>query len=471
MNRRDFLLGAAVASGAFGAARAGLAQSPAEVSVAVAYDRPSPAVPADFIGLSYESALLVNADYFSPDNHSVTGLLRTLGANGVLRIGGNTSERTFWRIPPAVPIPQGATYVITPAAIDALAALMRALDWRLIYGLNLARGTPEAAAEEAEYVARAVGPHLAAFQISNEPDGFGKWSAVRPANYDVQALIAEWRPFYAAIRARVPDAKFAGPAVAGETAWIAPFADATRDSLVMLTRHYYSDGPARAAHINLPKLLRSAHQVDPILADMGALSRRYALPYRIAETNSIFAEGHPGVSDTFGSGLWGLELMFQIAQAGGGGINFHTGDAKAYTPIGASEGGRHLARPLYYGMLMFKEAASGGAAPLPAQRGPTDVNFAAYAMRARDGALRVCLINKDPMKDTRVRIDAGRRFASAAVTRMTASAVGATSGVMLGGAAVDDFGGWNPKPAGALQPGSEIVVEVPAKSAALVSCS
>src|SRR5215207_4463369 len=362
MNRRDVLLRAA-ALGVLDVSRLGLAQGAAEITATVAYERPGPAVPFDFIGLSYESALLVNADYFSLDNRSVHGLLRTLWPNGVLRIGGNTSERTFWRDAPAAP-PQGAIYVITPAAINALAALMRSLDWQLIYGLNLARGTPQAAADEAEYVARAVGRHLLAFQISNEPDGFGKWSAVRPQSYDVAAFIAEWRPFHAAIRARLPDAKFAGPAVAGDGGWIAPFADATRESLVMLTRHYYSDGPARAPHINLPKLLRSAHQVDPILAEMGVLSRKYGLPYRIAETNSIFAEGHPGVSDTFGSSLWGLELMFQIAQAGGGGINFHTGDAKAYTPIGTSEGGRHLARPLYYGMLMFKEAASGGAASL-----------------------------------------------------------------------------------------------------------
>lgn len=470
MNRRDFLMRAAAASGAFGAARLGLAQSSAETVVTIAYDRPGSLVATDFIGLSYESALLVNADYFSPDNRSVTGLLRGLGPNGVLRIGGNTSERTFWRTPPAVSLQQGATYVITPAAIDALAALMRALDWRLIYGLNLARGTPEAAADEAEYVARAVGPHLAAFQISNEPDGFGQWSAVRPPGYDVHAFIAEWRPFYAAIRARLPDAKFAGPAVAGDGGWIVPFADATRDSLVMLTRHYYSDGPARAAHINLPKLLRSAPQIDPILADMGALSRKYALPYRIAETNSIFAEGHPGVSDTFGSALWGAELMFQIAQAAGGGINFHTGDAKAYTPIGASEGGRHLARPLYYGMLMFKEAVSGGAAPVPTQAGATDVNVAAYAMRAHEDSLRLCLINKDLSKDTRVRIDAGRRFRAASITRLTASAVDATTGVMLGGAAVDDFGGWTPKPPETLRPDPDMVVDVPTASAALVSC-
>ena len=43
--------------------------------------------------------------------------------------------------------------------------------------------------------------------------------------------------------------------------------------------------------------------------------------------------------------------MFQVAEAGGGGVNFHTGDAKAYTPIGPGVDGQHIARPLYYGML------------------------------------------------------------------------------------------------------------------------
>jgi hypothetical protein len=203
---------------------------------------------------------------------------------------------------------------------------------------------------------------------------------------------------------------------------------------------------------------------------MSTLSAKYGLPYRIAETNSIFAEGHPGVSDTFGSALWGLELMFQIAQAGGGGINFHAGDAKAYTPIGAGEDGRHVPRPLYYGMLMFKEAVRGAAAPVPAQRGAAEINLAAYAMRTRNDSLRVCLINKDVSQAARVRIDAGRRFASTSVMRLTAPAMDATTGVTLGGRAVADFGAWAAKPSEPLQMDLDIVVDVPAASAALVAC-
>lgn len=92
----------------------------------------------------------------------------------------------------------------------------------------------------------------------------------------------------------------------------------------------------------------------------------YGLPYRIAEANSVYNEGQPGVSDTVGAALWGLELMFEAAAAGTAGVNFHAGvhnlrpgDDKAYTPIGRSARGRHRARPLYYDMLMFVQAARG----------------------------------------------------------------------------------------------------------------
>ena len=191
--------------------------------------------------------MLASPEHLSPGNLSVIGFLRGLGPGGVLRLGGNSSERTVWR---DTGDRSGVeTLVITPAAIDALAALLNTLDWRLIYGLNLARGKPEAAAEEAAYVGRAAGPRLLAFQIGNEPDGFGRWSGVRPQSYDFDAFLAEWQQFHAAIRARLPTAPFAGPDIAGEQRWIRPFIEAADDGLVLVTRHYYADGPAaRAAH-------------------------------------------------------------------------------------------------------------------------------------------------------------------------------------------------------------------------------
>jgi hypothetical protein len=467
VNRRNFLQGLVSfltmpASGPIGAGRS------VNASVAIGYDQPGRAISDNFIGLSYESGVLASPKYLSPGNLSVLGLLRGLGGGGVLRIGGNSSEDTLWRAPGDRDKDKG--FVITPAAIDALAALLDALDWRLIYGLNLARGSPEAAAEEAAYVARAAGTRLLAFEIGNEPDGFGSWRGVRPPTYDIGAFLADWQRFRTAIIARLPGARFAGPAIANQQQWVRPFIEAAGDSLVLITRHYYADGPAHAPHLSLARLLSAARNVEPILMEMRSITESYGLPFRIEETNSIYLEGQPGLSDTFAAALWGLELMFQVAEAGGEGVNFHTGDAKAYTPIGLGPSGRHVARPLYYGMLMFKEATR-GAALVPARLAAPGLNMAAYATRVPDGPLNVCLINKDIENRARVEIGAGRQFASTSLLRLTAPSARARTDVKLGGSAVDDFGHWSSGPLEVFPWRRDSFVEIPAASAVMVRLS
>jgi hypothetical protein len=388
MNRRRFLLGLA-GGGAALVRRASAQDAPAMVRLVVGYEDAGRTIARDFVGLSYESAIVAANDFFTADNRTLLRLLRTLGRQGVLRIGGNTSERTLWRTQDG-PAPR-KNFVITPSAIDRLGGFLRALGWRLIYGLNLATGTPDEAAAEAAYVARATGPQLLAFQIGNEPDGFGRWSGVRPKTYDTAAFLNEWRQFHAAIRAAVPDARFAGPDVTG-TGWIAPFADAAPAGVVILTRHYYADGPASNPAVTLGRLMRSAGQIAPVLADMAAIGTAHRLPWRIAETNSVYAGGRPGVSDTLGAALWGAELMCQIAAAGGAGVNFHAGEDKIYTPISHGHGGGLTARPLYYGMLIFAQAPGN---LVSARLDPGGTTLAAYAVRAADGTLRLVLINKE----------------------------------------------------------------------------
>jgi hypothetical protein len=315
-------------------------------------------------------------------------------------------------------------------------------------------------------VARAVGPLLLAFQIGNEPDGFGLWSGVRLKTYDLCAFLDEWRRFHAAIRAAVPDARFAGPDVAAETEWIAPFADVAATDLVTLTRHYYADGPASNPAVTLGKLMRSAGQIAPVLTEMAAIGTAHQLPWRIAETNSVYAGGRPGVSDTLGAALWGAELMFQIAAVGGAGVNFHAGEDKIYTPISHGRGGGLTARPLYYGMLMFAQASGD---LMPARLDSGGAALAAYAVRAADGTLRLVVINKDA-RAIPARIEPGRRFAKGEVWRLTAPALDATVGVRFGGAAVDDYGGWVPVARESAQfDDGVIVLDMPGASAAVVT--
>jgi hypothetical protein len=463
MDRRRFLLSLA-GGGAALVGRASAQNRPAMARIAVDYEAAGRTIARDFIGLSYESAVVAANDFFTADNRTLLRLLRTLGPQGVLRIGGNTSERTLWRTQDT-----GApsdNFVVTPFAIDRLAGFLRALGWRLIYGLNLAAGTPEAAAAEAAYVARAAGPLLLAFQIGNEPDGFGRWSGLRPKTYDVTAFLNEWQRFQVAIRAAVPDACFAGPDVAAETGWIAPFADAAPAGLVMLTRHYYADGPASNPAVTLGKLMRSAGQIVPVLAEMAAIGTAHRLPWRIAETNSVYAGGRPGVSDTLGAALWGTELMFQIAAAGGAGVNFHAGEDKIYTPISHGRDGGLTARALYYGMLMFAQAPGD---LVPARLDSDSVLLAAYAVRAANGALRLVVINKDVRAAT-ARIEPGRRFANGEASRLAAPALDATAGVRFGGAVMDEYGGWAPVAREGVQfDGGAIVLDMPGASAALIT--
>jgi hypothetical protein len=472
MDRRRFLTGAAAAAVGLIAPETSRNQSNIHPRLAVSYEDPGQAIALGFVGLSYESAILAGGDYFKPDNASALGLIRSLGENGVIRIGGNTSERTVWGADAKSVGP--ARFVITPANIDKLAVALRVLGWKLIYGLNLARGSPAEVADEAEYVANAVGVNLLAFQMGIEPDGFGRWTGVRSASYDISGYLAEWRTFHAAIRARVPSAPFAGPDVSGATDWVAAFAQAMPEGLVLLTHHYYADGPAGAPHVSLQKLLWSSRQLSLLLERLAQYSRTYRLPFRITETNSVYDEGQPGVSDTFGAALWGLEFMFQVAAAGAAGVNFHGGvhnrrasDDKAYTPI-ARSGDRYRARPLYYSMLMFAQAARG--ALVAAHLAPDISGLKTFAVRAPDGTLRLCLINQNITRNHRLTIDFGRKFAVASMLRLVGPSIDATAGVRLGDARVDEFGRWAPRIDEEVHLTShETVVDVPAASAALVS--
>ena len=469
MERRRFLMGVASAAALLGG-RTTFAAGACVARLSVAYEDPGLPIGPDFIGLSYESALIAAKSYFAPTNRSLIGLIRRLGSNGVLRIGGNTSERTVFSQDGQPPPPEA--HLIEAADIDRLAAALQQLQWRLIYGLNLARGTPQAAAAEAAYVLRAVGPRLLAFQIGNEPDGFGRWSAVRPSNYDFKAFMSEWQPFHEAIRARVPEAPFAGPDVAAETEWVPAFARAAPAGLVLLTRHYYADGPASDPRVTLANLLQSGPQVEPILATLQRTASQFGKPYRIAETNSVYQGGRPGVSDTLGAALWGLELMFQVVGAGGAGINFHAGDDKVYTPIAGPGTAPHRVQPLYYGMLLFALAARGVLLPARLDAVAPDQGATAglkgFATRD-DATLRITLINKNPARGFCVQIDPGARFRQSSVLRLLGPSVDARAGVTLGGAAVDAFGGWEPELIPVTLATRAFECNLPAASAALIT--
>src|SRR5580658_6108906 len=282
MKRRQFLSSASAAAASCLSphllhAQSGAPGADAPISGTLSVDESTTLVtiPQDFIGLSYESAQLANPAFFSAENTALIALLRELSDQGVLRLGGGTSEFTAFTTeaaPASAPFdsvgPDNSKNVksdtpITPKSLRNLRAFLDATNWRCLYGLNLGRGPVERAAEEAFHVQEILGPRLIAFQLGNEPDAWR--NRYRPATWTYADYWKEWATAHAVVLARVPDAKFAGPDVSNKMAYVTGFAEDAKKSapdVVMLTSHYYAMGPAGAPGMTIDRLLSPDPKLD-----------------------------------------------------------------------------------------------------------------------------------------------------------------------------------------------------------------
>src|SRR5262249_46640520 len=96
-------------------------------------------IPPDFIGLGYETSTVGRPGLLSPTNTGYIQLVKTLGKQGVIRIGGNTSDYAFYAPQgqaASVPENQGGS-VINDAVLRDLGGFLDKTGWRLIWGLNL----------------------------------------------------------------------------------------------------------------------------------------------------------------------------------------------------------------------------------------------------------------------------------------------------------------------------------------------
>jgi len=482
MNRRDFMRLSAAACAALHVPRA-LAEDTASIRVTLRPDRLGNKIAADFTGLSYESAQLGNPNFFSGDNAGLIGFARRLGGQGILRIGGNTSEYCYWAPDPAkISAPQTPTVVnpdqghkapppvnITPQAVRNLKDFLDATGWNLIYGLNMGTGTAEDAAAEAAYVNDVAGSKLVAFQLCNEPDLFFR-NGIRKADYDAAQFNDEWKHYYDAIKARVPNAPFAGPDTAYNNSWLVPFAQRFKKEARFLSQHYYAEGPPTDPNMTIERLLRPNPNLQKEFEGMQKTLHETGLPFRLAETNSCYSGGKPGVSDTFASALWAADLMYQLATAGGMGINFHGGGYGWYTPIAGTRDEGFLARPIYYGMLLFAEAGAGQLIETQLEGADKAPLLTAYALRSNNRSLKAAIFNKNQDRRVRLTLNAGQPIQRATALRLHAPRVDDTTDVTFGGAPVGANGDWSAarEETHQAQDGS-IAFDLPAASAALIT--
>ena len=138
MNRRRFITVAALATGALAGIPAWAQENATKVRLSFG-TAATTAVPVDYLGFSCETAQLADPTFFAADNRELVSLFKALTPEGILRLGGNSSEFCWWKTgaadqPPELPesahradnwMPHSFT-AIEPVAVDRLAGFLKA---------------------------------------------------------------------------------------------------------------------------------------------------------------------------------------------------------------------------------------------------------------------------------------------------------------------------------------------------------
>ncbi len=389
------------------------------------------ALPKHFIGLSYEMTEITSASYFSPNNTTLIQLIKNLG-DGVLRIGASGVDLTYWTNGPRSST--SPNNFITTSDIDRFAAFDKQIEWPVIFGLNLAHYDPGTAAKEATYVSNKLGSNLMDFEIGNEPDTYEE-AKYRSPGYNYSKFEVQFDTYVKAIRGVVPGAPVSGPDISHNTNWCTSFAAGEKNTSKLLTAHHYGMNPYNNPSIG--ELLASETPLQGLCQQLEAAASANGMLYRIAECNSAYSGGVPGISNAYASALWGLDMMWAIVSHGGGGVNFHGGDNAIYTPIALVDGS-YIARPLYYGMMAFEAGARGNIITVnPDTHG---LNIKAYATIAADSSLWLTVINKTVTNSVTLQVNAGRTISKFDVQRLQGPALNATYGISFAGSIIGQDG-------------------------------
>ena len=357
----------------------------------------SSTVSPDFLGFSYEKTILTDGSYFTASNLTLVNLYKNLGS-GMIRIGGNRVENTKWSNGSRGTSEDNNT--VFTSDVDRYKSFDDAVGWRTMWGLNFGTINIQDNADEANYTNKKLGTMIQSFAIGNEPD-FISYSGYRPKDYTYEAYRNEYKKYSDQLLKLVPGIKLSG-SESVVPYWQIQFAKDFSSRINMLTGHYYVQGPAGDKSVSITKLLIP----DPKLVDEVTTcleqARKINVPYRLSETNTVTGGGQNKISNAHASALWGTNFLFYLAQSGVSGVNFHGGNGLPYTPIDKVDG-QMVARPLYYGMLLFHLGQPKQFLKNNLQTQSDKYN--SYYFDRTDGKKGIILINKDDGNNISVSIN------------------------------------------------------------------
>ncbi len=446
-------------------------------------------LPSGYLGVSFEFRGLeeyAGSDPAALDQPFLT-LVRNLapGQGPVLRIGGDSTDWTWWPVP-GMRQPGGVKYDLDGTWASVARAVARALGARLIVGVNFEADSRRVAKMMGDQIVDRIGAgSIEALELGNEPELYASFSWYRapdgqgvrgrPPGYGFGAYLSD----YANVASVLPQVRLAGPS-SGSPVYLnhlGQFLSHER-RVGLVTIHAYPLKycvPSQRPTIAQLLAPSTASAVAAQTAAYAAIAHRHSLALRVDEMNSVSCGGYKPVSYSFGAALWALEQLFELDRAGVDGVNFDTVPNTIQHLIGVSDSaGKWSAtvEPEYYGLLSFAQAAPAGSRLVPIGRGiPAGVQ--AFATVAPGGQVHVVLINvSNTTRSVQLRLPGAAATTSATLTRLAAPGLASTSGVTLGGQAIDPATGElaGTSTATTISPsGGTYAVSVPGGSAAILA--
>jgi hypothetical protein len=379
--------------------------------------------------------------------------------------------------------------------LGAISQVGQDLGTRFFIGVDFGDDDVTTATGQAQQLAAALpGSELEGIELGNEPDLYGN-SGERPPGWNYSEYLSEYQQFAPALISASGGVKLSAPVWAGlSSSWmdnLESFISGEASTIAMVTVHHYSGTACNGATEPADYLLTEPAvdgDTQPLTGPVGIpvylpAAQQAGIPFRIGELNSINCGGELGVSNSFSSALWAMDIAFSYANVGVSGVNFFSpGDpnqANAYTPFdftftsgsGVNTYAVRNINPLYYGLLMFAQTVQNKAQLLPVSL-ITQANIKAWATIDGTQTVRLLLLNKDQNASGAISI-ALTAYAQASVTRLMAPSYSSTTGVTLGGQTFDSSTDGTPQ--GTVyseisQPVSGVyTIAIPAISAALLT--
>ncbi|KNG52514.1 glycoside hydrolase family 79 protein [Stemphylium lycopersici] len=248
---------------------------------------------------------------------------------------------------------------------------------KFIHGFNMGANSSAARAatwDSAPYACKAIGSDLLYWEYGNEPDLFHA-SGYRPLNWTEADYVSEWlngtNAIEEAVKSACPDlagTKFMAPSFAGvevnDYFKLAPVKawgeglDKNKNIEVIASHNYMGVSTdlgitLQGTLMNHTNVIIKAERQLNVSRGIRALENAPELgtPFILGEHNSLARQGRPGLSNSFGAALWGVDWNVYIASQNISRSHMHQGTNYRYQswqPVETNITTRGT-KPPYYG--------------------------------------------------------------------------------------------------------------------------